>query len=87
MKIIAPWTLGRNYQLIEIRGVPNRGISHRSGDGTAAVPSARRWWGEIRRGRRVELQAMLADCVGAVTAEGQFVQEILHYFAIVREET
>ena len=36
---------------------------------------------------RVELQAMFADCVGAVTAEGQFVQEILHYFAIVREET
>ena len=51
-KIIAPWTLGRNYQLIEIRGVPNRGISHRSGDRTAAVPSARRWWEEIRRGRK-----------------------------------
>ena len=23
-KIIGPWTVGRNYQLIEIRGVPNR---------------------------------------------------------------
>ena len=35
---------------------------------------------------RVELQAMFADCVGAVTAEGQFVQETLHRKEMFKEK-